>query len=135
MLKTVSTCTAPMKRQTPEWLFTRCLAINNSEQKMKGRIIIKCSDTDLLVLCVHFFLKLKSTEQMWFLTETITNAKDNRRYIPVHKLSRSLSPTACQILPVAYALTGCDTTSSLNRIGGTNPYSSCLGIARNNTLN
>jgi hypothetical protein len=41
---------------------------------------------------------------MWFLTGTITNAKDNRRYIPVHELSRSLSPIACQILPVSHAL-------------------------------
>jgi hypothetical protein len=54
---------------------------------------------------------------MWFLIGKITNAKDNRRYIPVHELSRSLSPTACQILHVAHALTGCDTTSSLFRIG------------------
>ena len=54
---------------------------------------------------------------MWFLTGTCTNVKDNRRYIPVHELSRSFSPTACQILPVAHALTGCDTTSSLFRIG------------------
>ena len=54
---------------------------------------------------------------MWFLTETITSAKDNRRYIPVYELGRTLSPTACQILPVAHALTGCDTTSSLFRIG------------------
>ena len=54
---------------------------------------------------------------MWFLTGTITNAKDNRRYSPVHELSRSLSPTACQILYVAHALTGYDTTSSLFRIG------------------
>jgi len=49
---------------------------------------------------------------MWFLTETITNAKDNRRYIPVRELIRSLSPTACQILPVL-TLTGCDTVPHL----------------------
>jgi hypothetical protein len=65
----------------------------------------------------QFFPNLESTEQMWFLTGTCTNVKDNRRYIPVHELSRSFSPTACQILPVAHALTGCDTTSSLFRIG------------------
>ena len=42
------------------------------EQKVKGRIviIIKCSDTDVLVLCVHFFPKLESTEQMWFLIQS-----------------------------------------------------------------
>ena len=38
------------------------------------------------------------------------------QYIPVHELSRSLSPTAYQILPVAHALTDCDTTSSLFRM-------------------
>ena len=76
-----------------------------------------CCSLQMLVLCVHVFPKLKSTEQMWFLTGTITNAKDNRHYISVHKLSRSLSPTTCLILPVAHALTGCDTTSSLFRIG------------------
>jgi hypothetical protein len=59
---------------------------------------------------------------MWFLIGTITNAKDNRLYIPVHDLSRSLSPTACQILHVAHALTGCDTTSSLFRIGKKNGF-------------
>ena len=74
----------------------------------------------MLVLCAHFFPKLESNEQMWFLTETITSAKDNRRYIPVYELGRSLSPTACQILPVAHALTGCDTTFSLFRIGKKN---------------
>ena len=54
---------------------------------------------------------------MWFLTGTITNTKDNLRYIPVQELSRSLSPKACQILAVAHALACCDTTSSLFRIG------------------
>jgi hypothetical protein len=42
------------------------------------------------------------------VSHTITNVKDNRRYIPVHERSLSLSPTVCQILPVAHALTGCD---------------------------
>ncbi|VDH92485.1 Hypothetical predicted protein [Mytilus galloprovincialis] len=31
-----------------------------------GRIIVKCSDTDVLVLCVHYFKVLVSTEQMCF---------------------------------------------------------------------
>jgi hypothetical protein len=44
-------------------------------------------------------------------------SKDNWRHIPVNELSRSLSPTVCQILPVSHSLTGCDTTSSVFRIG------------------
>ena len=45
------------------------------EQKVKGRIIIKCSDTDVLVLFVHVFPNLESTEQMWFHTGTIINER------------------------------------------------------------
>jgi hypothetical protein len=43
--------------------------------------------------------------------------KGNQANIPVHELNRTLSPTPCQIVPVAHALAGCDTTFSLFRIG------------------
>ncbi|CAG2242273.1 unnamed protein product [Mytilus edulis] len=33
---------------------------------IRGRIIVKCSDTDVLVLCVHYFKVLVSTEQMCY---------------------------------------------------------------------
>jgi len=39
------------------------------------------------------------------------------RHIPVHCIAKELGPVVCASLPAAHALTGCDTTSSLNRIG------------------
>jgi hypothetical protein len=33
-----------------------------------GRIIIKSPDTDVLVLCVHYFSKLQHTQELWFQT-------------------------------------------------------------------
>ena len=78
---------------------------------VKGRITIKCSDTDVLVLCVHYYQRMHNTDQLWLLIGSITSIKDGRRYIPVHDLCRSLSSITCEILPAAHALTGCDTTS------------------------
>ena len=78
---------------------------------IRGRIIVKCSDTDVLVLCVHYFTVYVSTEQMWFLTGSTNSLRDCRRYIPIHELSKSFSPLLANILPAVHALTGCDTTS------------------------
>ncbi|VDI26825.1 Hypothetical predicted protein [Mytilus galloprovincialis] len=82
-----------------------------------GRIKVKCSDTDVHVLCVHYFKVLVSTEQMWFLTGSANSLRDCRRYIPIHELSKSLSPLLANILPTVHALTGCDTTSAIFGFG------------------
>ena len=58
----------------------------------RGRIIVKCSDTDVLVLCVHYFKVLVSTEEMCFLAGSTNYLRDRKRYIPIHELSKSVSP-------------------------------------------
>jgi hypothetical protein len=87
------------------------------ENKVQGRIVVKSPDTDVLVLLVHYFPKMKNSSELWFQTGLITSTKDYRRYIPIHELCKSLSSVVCEILPAAYALTGCDTTSSFFGIG------------------
>ena len=77
-----------------------------------GRIIILSPDTDVLVLTVHYFPKLKSTEELWIQTDVITSTSDLRRFI-----CHSVSPTFSSILPAVHALTGCDSTSALFGIG------------------
>ncbi|CAG2233318.1 unnamed protein product [Mytilus edulis] len=89
---------------------------------VRGRIVIRCSDTDVLVLCVHYFHHLQHTDQLWLLMGTVTSGRDGRRYIPVHDLCSSLSNITCKILPSAHALTGCDTTSSIFGIGKKSVY-------------
>ena len=88
----------------------------------KGRIIIKSSDTDVLVLCVHYFPKLENTEEMWFQTGSVSNLKDGRRFLPVHDICSSLEPSICNLLPATHALTGCDTTSSFFGLGKKSMY-------------
>jgi hypothetical protein len=89
------------------------------ENNVQGRIVVKSPDTDVLVLLVlvHYFQNMKNTSELWFQTGLITSTKDYRRYIPIHELCKSLSFVVCEILPAAYALTGCDTTSSFFGIG------------------
>ena len=88
-----------------------------AESGVKGRIIIKSIDTDVLVLCVHYFSKVQHTQELWFQTGTVSSTKDRRRYIPVHEICSTLSPVFTNILPAAHAVTGCDTTSLLFGIG------------------
>ena len=83
-------------------------------KQVKGRIITKSPDTDVLVLAVHFF--------PWFQTGSITSTRDGRRFIPVHEIVNSLNPVFCHILPAAHALWGCETTSSMFGIGKTTVY-------------
>ena len=87
------------------------------EINVQGCIVVKSPDTEVLVLYVHYFPKMKNTSELWFQAGLITSTKDCRRYIPVHELCKSLSSVVCEILPAAHALTGCDTTSSFFGIG------------------
>ena len=64
-----------------------------AESGVKGRIIIKSPDTDVLVLCVHYFSKLQHTQELWFQTGTVSSTKDRRRYIPVQENCSTLWQT------------------------------------------
>ena len=47
---------------------------------------------------------------------------DRQRYIPVPDISNKLGVALCGSLPACHALTGCDTTRSLFRIGKTTTF-------------
>ena len=84
---------------------------------VKGRIAIKASDADVLALAVHYFPKLKNTEELWVERGSVTKTTDLRRFVPVHAICQQLTALQCNILPAVHALTGCDSTSSLFGIG------------------
>ncbi|KAK3085631.1 hypothetical protein FSP39_006444 [Pinctada imbricata] len=91
-------------------------------RNVKGRIVIRCSDTDVLVLCIHYFGRLKHTNELWLYIGSVVKGRDSRRYIPVHELSRAFSDIFCCILPAVHALTGCDTTSAFYGVGKKSVY-------------
>ena len=49
-----------------------------AESGVKGRVIIKSPDTEVLVLCVHYFSKLQHTQELWFQIGTVSSTKDRR---------------------------------------------------------
>jgi hypothetical protein len=87
------------------------------DMNVKGRIIIKSPDTDVLLLCIHFFPSMSNTKELCFKAETVTRTKDGRRYLSVHDVCHIQGPLVCKLFPAVHALTGCDTTSSFFRIG------------------
>ena len=78
------------------------------------RLIIKSPDTDVAIIsCYHLYNALQMFSELWFYTGTASNA----RYVPIHKISNNLGPTMCNMLPIFYCLTGCDSTASFFGIG------------------
>ncbi|XP_052123378.1 uncharacterized protein LOC127749403 [Frankliniella occidentalis] len=80
-------------------------------------IIIRSTDTDVVVLAVACVEMLPGLEELWV---HIGSGK-NHRYIAAHEISKSLKlklgPKMPQALPAFHALTGCDTVSAFNKIG------------------
>ena len=76
------------------------------------RVVIQSPDTDVLLLCVAHNEEIECDE-LWFCT----GVKDRLRYIPAHKIAAGVGPLMCKVLPAFHALTGCDSTSALSRVG------------------
>ena len=76
------------------------------------RIILQSPDTDVLILSVAHFSCLNPSE-FWFKT----GIKDRLRYVPVHELSQKLGVKLCRALLSYHAITGCDSTSALDKVG------------------
>ena len=76
------------------------------------RVVIQSPDTDMLLLCVTHNDEIECDE-LWFRT----GVKDRLRYIPTHKIAAGVGPLMCKGLPAFHALTRCDSTSALSRVG------------------
>src|SRR6218665_1789141 len=76
------------------------------------KVAIRTVDTDVVVLAIAFFHKLK-LEELW----VHFGVGRNMPLIAAHELSQALGPAKCLALPVFHCLTGCDTTSSFGGKG------------------
>jgi hypothetical protein len=68
----------------------------HADKKLKelgkqGRIIIKTSDTDVIVLCIYFVKQMTNTSELWVRMGNVSSVKDGRRFLPIHELCSSLS--------------------------------------------
>ena len=49
----------------------------------------------------------------WIETGRVTKTADQRHFVLIHNISKSLGLLFCLVLPAIYALTGCDSTSAM----------------------
>ena len=82
------------------------------------KITIDSPGMDVAVLCVYYVERLAKVSELYFYTGT----GDKRRFIPVHDISRALGSTLSSLLLPFHALTGCDSTSSVCKLGKKKPW-------------
>ena len=75
------------------------------------RLVLKCSDTDVLLL-LFYFMPTRVTE-VWMVSGTSTQQK----CYPAHRLSNQFSQSVSENLLSFHALTGCDTLSLFSGYG------------------
>ena len=76
-------------------------------QKGRKKVTIRTVDTDVVVLAVASFSKI-GPDELWIAF----GVRSNFRYIAVHEMVSTMSPSECLTLPVFHAFTGCDTVST-----------------------
>ena len=73
------------------------------------RIVIRTTDSDVLVIAVSVVQHIKDLCELWIAF----GCGSNLRYIPAHTIARQLGNARSSALPVFHSITGCDTVSSL----------------------
>ena len=78
-----------------------CLLLHAADAVRKGcmKVTICTVDTDVVAV---------APDELW----VDFGVGSNFRYIPIHEMVATMSPTKCLTLPFFHALTGCDTTSA-----------------------
>ncbi|KAG1650989.1 Protein KRI1 [Nymphon striatum] len=87
-----------------------------------SRVIVRCDDTDVLVLLIYYSSREQLAEEVYMYT----GHSGKERYIPVHEIVTQLKSIVCECLPAVHAIGGCDTICSFNRIGKRTAYSTLI---------
>ena len=96
---------------------TRLLLHATYSAKDYSRVIVRCDDTDVLILLLYYYSRGELSEEVYMHAGHSAETVSNIRYVPIHTIAGKLQCNVCNILPAIHAVTGCDSTSSLNRIG------------------
>ena len=82
------------------------------------RIVIDSPDTDVIVLCVYFYRHIQGIQEFYFYTGT----GEKRRFVPVHAICLALGPMLSGLMLPFHAITGCDSTSAVGKLGKVRPW-------------
>ncbi|KAF5297723.1 hypothetical protein FQR65_LT19684 [Abscondita terminalis] len=90
-----------------------------AEKSVHKRIVVKSDDTDVLILLLHYYNCDANDilEKVYMEKGHSSVSTSQKRFIPIHTLAHNLGNSICNSLPAFHALTGCDTTNSLFKIG------------------
>ena len=78
--------------------------------KENGKVIIRTSDTDVLVIVLGCLEHIPESINVWL--EVGLYPKNNLRYIDVRKLFNKLGKDLCRVLPAFHVFTGSDYTAA-----------------------
>jgi len=84
--------------------------LKDSVKNGNKEIVVSSTDTDVLVLLIHYFMSLEDhTVKVW----NLFGAGDKTRYIPIHSLVQKLGCFKIEVLLTVHTLSGCDVTSKV----------------------
>lgn len=83
-----------------------------------GDVVIRCSDTDILVIALGNMAHVSQSLTVWLLFGT----GNSQRFVNVSKIYESLGSTVCKALPAFHAFTGCDFNPAFYRLGKKKPW-------------
>jgi hypothetical protein len=109
--------TIPHLFSTQEEADTRIILHSIDLARTHCRVIVRCDDTDVLVLLLYYFGRGLLADEVFMHAGHSGKIVTRERYIPFHTIAGELGNSVVACLPAAHALTGCDTTSALFKIG------------------
>ena len=92
-----------------------------------SRVVVRCYDTDVLVLLIYYCAKGMFANCKVYMNAGHCRKTTNRqRFIPVNEITSKIGQDVSICLPAAHAISGCDTTSSLFKIGKRTAYNTLV---------
>ena len=92
-----------------------------------SRIIVRCCDTDVLVLLIYICGKgMLANYKVYMNAGHYSKTTNRQRFIPVNEITSKIGHDVSICLPASHAISGCDTTASLFKIGKRTAYNTLV---------
>ena len=90
-------------------------------------IIVRCDDTDVLVLLIYYCGKgMFANCKVYMNAGHCSKTTNCQRFIPVNDITSKIGQDVSICLPASHAISDCDTTSSLFKIGKRTAYNTLV---------
>ena len=90
-------------------------------------IIVRCDDTDVLVLLIYHSDKgVFANCKVYMNAGHCSKTTNRQRFIPVNEITSEIGQDVSICLPASHAISDCDTTSSLFKIGKRTAYNTLV---------